>query len=82
VHFISSCQGELAKKKFAVKAVDQQGQVLVDREIETLRNGFFELWLPRNRKIDLTVRGFDRTARGTIGTFDDSHTCITTLQLK
>ncbi|MBI5582665.1 MAG: CueP family metal-binding protein [Deltaproteobacteria bacterium] len=79
---MSSCQGELAKKKFAVQAVDQDGKVLMDKTIETLQNGFFELWLPRNRKIDLTIRGFDRTARGMIATYDDSPTCITTLQLK
>jgi len=79
---MSSCQGELPKKAFYVKAVDQDGNVLVDGTIVTLRNGFFELWLPRNRKIGLRVQGLNRTAKGTIKTFDDSKTCITTFRLR
>jgi hypothetical protein len=79
---MSSCQGELAQKKFQVKAVDQKGNVLVDRTISTLRNGFFELWLPRNRKIELEIKGFNRRAQGTIETFNNSKTCITTFQLR
>jgi hypothetical protein len=79
---MSSCQGELTEKTLEVRAVDQHGKVLLDGPISTLRNGFFELWLPRDRRIELTIRGMDRTAKGFIGTFDGSHTCITTFQLK
>jgi hypothetical protein len=79
---MSSCQAELPKQKFYVKAVDQDGNVLVDETIVTLRNGFFELWLPRNRKIALRVQGLNRTAKGLITTFDDSDTCITTFRLQ
>ena len=79
---MSSCQGELPKKEFYVKAVDQDGNVLVDETIVTLRNGFFELWLPRNRKIALRVQGLNRTAKGLITTFDYSDTCITTFRLR
>ena len=79
---MSSCQGELPEKEFDVKAVDQDGNVLVDKTIVTLRNGFFELWLPINRTAELKIRGLNRSARGTIETFDNSKTCITTFQLK
>ena len=79
---MSSCQAELPEKEFYVKAVDQDGNVLVDETIATLRNGFFELWLPRNRKIGLRVQGLNRTAKGLITTFDDSETCITTFRLQ
>lgn len=79
---MSSCQAELPEKEFYVKAVDQQGNVLVDETIATLRNGFFELWLPRNRKIGLRVQGLNRTAKGLITTFDNSKTCITTFRLQ
>ncbi|UCG20182.1 MAG: CueP family metal-binding protein [Deltaproteobacteria bacterium] len=72
----------MAQKSFQVKAVDQSGKVLVDGTVSTLRNGFFELWLPRNSIIDLTVQGFNRKARGTIETFINSNTCITTFQLQ
>jgi len=72
----------LPEKEFYVKAVDQDGNVLIDGTFVTLRNGFFELWLPINRKIGLRVQGLNRTAKGTITTFDDSKTCITTFQLR
>ena len=70
------------QKEFDVKAVDQEENVLVDKTIATLRNGFFELWLPRNRRIELQIKGLNRKAQGTIETFDDSKTCITTFQLR
>jgi hypothetical protein len=79
---MSSCQGELPEMKFDVKATDQNGNVLVNQTIATLRNGFFELWLPRNRGIKLTIQGSDRQAEGRIGTFDTSKTCVTTFRLK
>ena len=79
---MSSCQAELPEKEFDVKAVDQDGNILVDETIVTLRNGFFELWLPRNRKIGLRVQGLNRTAKGIIKTFDASKTCITTFRLR
>ena len=79
---MSSCQGELPEKTFYVRAIDQNGIVLFDGKIETLRNGFFELWLPRNRMIDLRINGQNRTAQGKIATFDDSKTCVTTFRLQ
>ncbi len=79
---MSSCQGELAERDFYVRAIDQDGNVLVDDTIATLRNGFFELWLPRNRRIELRIQGLNRKVKGTIETFDDSKTCITTFRLR
>ena len=79
---MSSCQGELANHMFDVRAIDQKGNILVDKTISTLRNGFFELWLPRNRRIMLRVKGLNRTAIGGIETFDNSKTCVTTIRLR
>jgi hypothetical protein len=79
---MSSCQGELPNMEFLVKAVDQKGQILFNNTITTLRNGFFELWLPRDRMAELSIQGMNRTTKGLIGTFDDSMTCVTTFQLK
>jgi len=79
---MSSCQGELPEKEFYVTAVDQNGNPLVHQTLNTLRNGFFELWLPRKRIIDLKIQGFNRVAQGKITTFDASNTCVTTFQLQ
>ncbi len=79
---MSSCQGELAQKAFYVTAVDQDGNLLVNETVTTLRNGFFELWLPRKRIIDLSIQGLNRSAQGKITTFDASKTCITTFRLR
>jgi len=79
---MSSCQGELANREFYVRATDQEGRILVNENIVTLRNGFFELWLPRNRIIDLTVQGEGRKASGRIETSDSGKTCVTTFRLR
>ncbi len=79
---MSSCQGELAQKPFYVTAVDQDGNMLVNETVTTLRNGFFELWLPRKRIIDLSIQGLNRSAQGKIKTFDASKTCVTTFRLQ
>ena len=79
---MSSCQGELANQSFDVKAVDKNGKILVDGLVTTLRNGFFELWLPRDRMIMLQIKGLNRKAIGGISTYDNSKTCVTTFQLK
>lgn len=72
----------MGNKKFNVKAIDQNGKILVNETVTSLQNGFFELWLPRNRRIELKIQGLGREASGTIKTFDDSRTCITTFQLR
>ena len=72
----------MIEKEFDVIAFDQDGNVIVYKSMTTLRNGFFELWLPRNRRINLKIQRLNRKAEGTIETFDDSKTCITTFQLR
>jgi hypothetical protein len=79
---MSSCQGELSKREFHVKATDKDGTVLVSENIATLRNGFFELWLPRDRRVQLTIQGMGRKVSGRIETFERSKTCVTTFRLR
>ena len=79
---MSSCKGELPETPFDVKAVDQAGNVLIDEPVSTLKNGFMELWLPRDRTIHLTLKARNRSTSAVIGTFEDSDTCITTMKLK
>jgi len=47
-----------------------------------MENGFMELWLPRNRTINLTISGLNRSATDVITATDGSATCITTMQLQ
>ena len=79
---MSSCQGELTQTKLNVKAVDQSGTTIMDKPVTTLKSGFMELWLPRNRTINLTISGQNRSATDVITTSDGSDTCITTMQLQ
>jgi hypothetical protein len=79
---MSSCQGELPNRPFSVRAIDKNGKILVDETVTTLRNGFFEMWLPRDRTIMLQVKGLNRKALGGISTYDNSKTCVTTFRLQ
>ena len=81
IHYMSGCQGELIEMPVKVSATSTDGAVLLDEEITTMKNGFLELWLPRNQEITITMEALGRKTAGTIGTFPDSNTCITTLQL-
>ena len=81
IHYLSSCQGELVEIPVKVHGVTSDGEVIVDNELMTMKNGFFELWLPRGLEVDLTIEAVGKKTEGRITTYDDSNTCITTMQL-
>jgi hypothetical protein len=81
IHYMSGCQGELVETPVKVVATLPDGEILVDEEMETMVNGFLELWLPRNREITVSMEALGRKVLGTVGTYPDSNTCITTFQL-
>ncbi len=76
-HFPSSCRGELPNTPVEVKAVAEDGTVILERKTTTLPNGFVDLWLPRGLKIDVTLKARGLTVTQRIGTFDTDKTCIT-----
>ena len=80
-HYISGCQGELIDVPVKVLALKDDGTVLIDSTINTMSNGFFELWLPRNINITLKLESMNRKVEGTLATFSDNDTCITTMKL-
>jgi hypothetical protein len=80
-HFMSGCQGELVGVPVQVIARAADGTILIDAEIETLPNGFIELWLPRDQEVDLELSARGKSAREIISTAHGSNTCITTMQL-
>jgi hypothetical protein len=65
-----------------VKAVGADGKTVMDEPIQTLKNGFFDIWLPRDQRFMVTISGMGRQARGVIETFSDSKTCVTTFRLE
>ncbi len=81
IHYMSGCQGEMVGVQVRVTGRAKDGTLLVDDTFTTMDNGFIELWLPRSLEIDLIVEANGKRASETIGTFDDSNTCITTIKL-
>ena len=80
-HFMSGCQGELVGVPVQVIARAADGTTLIDTEMETLPNGFIELWLPRDREVELELTALGKRARESISTAHGANTCITTMQL-
>ena len=80
-HFPSTCRGEPANTPVEVEAVAEDGTVVLAEKTATLPNGFVDLWLPRNLKIDVTLTARGLTATQRIGTFDKDKTCITEAKL-
>lgn len=81
-HYMSSCDGELKNTFVKVKAVAVSGKILIDKTIKTPPTGFFDLWLPRNQEIDISVSAVGKKAKGKILTLRSSKTCDTTLRLE
>jgi hypothetical protein len=81
-HYMSKCDGELKNVPVKVKAVTADGKTLINKTIKTPPTGFFDLWLPRDQEIDITVSAMGKKAAGKILTYRDSKTCDTTLKLE
>jgi len=80
-HYISTCDAELKNKEFNVKATIDNN-VILNEKIQSLDNGFIEIWLPRNKEIILQVNYINLKAIETIITNNDSRTCFTTFKLE
>ncbi|WP_114313951.1 CueP family metal-binding protein [Thermus caldifontis] len=80
VHYFSSCTGELQEEVFEVRVLEGEKEVL-KTQLKTGRDGFFELWLPRNRRYTLEIRRGNLVATGFVTTFSQSPTCLTGFRL-
>lgn len=80
-HNLTSCQGELAEKRFDVFIQDEEGRVIVDATMTSFANGFIDLWLPRNKTFQVKIEYDGKTSEAEISTFQGDRTCITTMQL-
>lgn len=81
IHSLTGCQGELVDKDFDVRIQDEEGTVVMDETITSLKNGFIDLWLPRDRTYQVKIEYEGKTVESEISTFKDDNTCITTMQL-
>lgn len=73
---------ELADKEIKVSAKTSDGKIILDKNVKTLWNGFLELWLPRNKKIDITLTYNGKKAAQTLDTGSSGATCITNMKLE
>jgi hypothetical protein len=81
-HNLVTCRGELKNKSFEVKIVDSQtNTVIVEKTIISSSNGFAGIWLPKNKRFQVTVSYGNLTATEEVSTFTSSNTCLTTLKL-
>jgi|SRR5699024_726045 len=80
-HSLTGCQGELTSETFEVYVEDSEGNVVYQNLMSTGENGFIDLWLPRNDTFSVSITQENEQAETEISTYDDSPTCITTMQL-
>ncbi len=81
-HSLTTCLGELRGEKLDVTITDSDGgDVPLDEQVTTFDNGFFGVWLPKDRTFEVEVTHDGRTARQTVSTGPEDATCITTMRL-
>ncbi len=82
IHSLTGCMGELANEEFDVYIEDEEGNVIVDETLESLDNGFIDLWLPRDKTYQITIEKDGKSQTSEISTFEGDDTCVTTIQLE
>lgn len=82
IHSLTGCQGEMVNEAFTVEILDSDGNIVMDEQMETMANGFIDLWLPRNDNYQMKVTHEGKTAEADLSTFDGDQTCITTIKLE
>lgn len=80
-HYLSSCQGEMDIKEFSLTIKNEQGQMVFDASVTSLKNGFFEIWLPRDERFNCNIEYDDKNAEFVLETFEESNTCVTTVRM-
>lgn len=81
IHSLTGCQGEITEGEFQVLVEDKDGSVILDQTVKSQSNGFIDLWLPRDKKYNITIEHDGKTAKSELSTFESDDTCVTTMQL-
>jgi hypothetical protein len=80
-HSLTGCQGEMVEKEFDVHIKDEKGNVVVDKKLKSQANGFIDLWVPRDKKYNITITHDGRKVKSEFSTFEEDPTCLTNMQL-
>src|SRR5699024_12737489 len=80
-HSLTGCQGELVQESFDVTIEDETGNIVLEDTIQTEKNGFFDLWLPRDQTYNIKMEHDGKNVDAAFSTFEEDGTCITTIQL-
>jgi hypothetical protein len=81
-HSLTTCVGELGDQDFHVTITDDASrEVLLDTEVSTYENGFFDVTLPAGLDITVLIDDGENTVELPLGTRADDPTCVTTAQL-
>ncbi|WP_188206635.1 CueP family metal-binding protein [Alkalibacillus aidingensis] len=81
IHSLTGCQGELVEEEFDLFIEDEDGNVVMDEKVNSLENGFIDLWLPRDQTYQVTIEHDGKVTESEISTFEGDNTCVTTMQL-
>ncbi len=82
IHSLTGCRGELQSAPIDVKIVNRTtGEVLVDQEITTYKNGFMGFWLPRDIEVSIEMSYENTSGSYYFTTYDSSPTCLTEFKL-
>lgn len=82
-HVPTGCQGEMVEKSMMIKVVDLDSkQVLKYGTVTTQKDGFIDLWMPKNRaNLEVTFTYQGKTSTEILSTEGEARTCITSMQL-
>jgi hypothetical protein len=81
-HSLTTCLGEIRNTPMHVTVTDQEsGEQFVSETTKTFDNGFYGMWLPRDRDFTLQVESEGKSATVSISTRGDSPTCVTDVKL-
>ncbi|WP_342423656.1 CueP family metal-binding protein [Paenibacillus sp. FSL E2-0178] len=80
-HSLTGCQGEMAGQDFDIYIEDAEGKEVMKQTVKSQPNGFIDLWLPRDQKLQITVTHDGKQAKTEVSTFKSDDTCLTTMQL-
>lgn len=81
IHSLTGCQGELVDADFDIYIENEAGEIIVDETMNSGKNGFVDLWLPRDHTFSVKINYDGKTVESDLSTYEQDGTCITTMQL-